>query len=290
MMKKTIVSIIMVIVMFSLLLSSCNTHTHSFNVISKDDINHYLECECGEPNIEAHQYTAEVIKEPTCKIEGKQKLTCTICSYSKTEPIEKIEHTIERTEAVEPTCINIGYTEGERCTVCHTKVKKAEKLDRLPHNFVNDVCTSCGSRKGSDGLVYTEYLGGVNEVCVIYEGGELEEIVVPSYNEDGKKVVVVGYFNGGETLKKVILPDTIEKIGNWSFENCYSLEEIFLPDSVTTIEIGAFKNCRSLTKINIPEKVKKISESTFENCYSLESVEINQVRQQLLTDIARALW
>lgn len=273
-MKKTIVSIIMVIVMFSLLLSSCNTHTHSFNVISNDDINHYLECECGEPNIEAHQYTAEVIKEPTCKIEGKQKLTCTICSYSKTEPIEKIEHTIVRTEAVEPTCISDGKTMGERCSVCFTRITSVEKIDRLPHNFVDNVCTSCGTKKGSDGLEYSEYKGIPNAVQVRYSGGDLTEIVVPEYNEDGKKVVSVGRFNGWEILKKVTLPDTIEEINQYAFYDCHVLEEVVIPDSVTRIGVEAFKNCHSLTKINIPEKVTIIEESTFENCYSLESVEI----------------
>lgn len=284
MMKKKIISIIMVIVMFSLLLSSCNTHTHSFNVISKDDINHYLECECGEPNIEAHQYTTEVIKEPTCKIEGKQKLTCTICSYSKTEPIEKIEHTIERTEAVEPTCISDGKTMGERCSVCFTRITSVEKIDRLPHNFVDNVCTSCGTKKGSDGLEYSEYKGIPNAVQVRYSGGDLTEIVVPSYNEDGKKVVSVGRFNGWEILKKVTLPDTIEEINQYAFYDCHVLEEVVIPDSVTRIGVEAFKNCRLLRKINIPEKVTIIEESTFENCYSLESVEIKGELKEIKTN------
>lgn len=283
-MKKTIVSIIMVIVMFSLLLSSCNTHTHSFNVISNDDINHYLECECTEAKTENHSYITEVIKEPTCKIEGKQKLTCTICSYSKTEPIEKIEHTIVRTEAVEPTCISDGKTMGERCSVCFTRITSVEKIDRLPHNFVDNVCTSCGTKKGSDGLEYSEYKGIPNAVQVRYSGGDLTEIVVPEYNEDGKKVVSVGRFNGWETLKKVTLPDTIEEINQYAFYDCHVLEEVVIPDSVTRIGVEAFKNCHSLTKINIPEKVTIIEESTFENCYSLETVVIEGELTEIKTN------
>ena len=283
-MKKTIVSIIMVIVMFSLLLSSCNTHTHSFNVISKDDINHYLECECTEAKNENHSYITEVIKEPTCVVEGKQKLTCSVCGFTKTESIPKKEHTIERLEDVEPTCISVGYTGAEKCTACGIRTKTAEAVDKLPHNFVDDVCTSCGSRKGSDGLTYMDCVGRNNEVQVMYEGGDLKEIVVPAYNDEGKKVVSVHRFQGNNILEKVILPDTIETIWQYAFYDCHTLEEIILPDSVTTIEIGAFKNCRSLRKINIPEKVTIIEESTFENCYSLESVEIKVELKEIKTN------
>ena len=130
-MKRKLICLFLLLLAFSLLLSSCDLHSHSFTVNNYDDDKHYRECECGEPNVEAHQYTAEVIKEPTCKIEGKQKLTCTICSYSKIEPIEKIEHTIERTEAVEPTCISDGRTMGERCSVCFTRITSVEKIDMI---------------------------------------------------------------------------------------------------------------------------------------------------------------
>ncbi len=273
-MKRKLICLFLLLLAFSLLLSSCDLHSHSFTVNNYDDNNHYRECECGEPNVEAHQYTAEVIKEPTCKIEGEQKLTCTICSYSKIEPIEKIEHTIERTEAVEPTCISDGKTMGERCSVCFTRITSVKKIDRLPHNFVDNVCTSCGTKKGSDGLEYSEYKGIPNAVQVRYSGGDLTEIVVPEYNEDGKKVVSVGRFNGWEILKKVTLPDTIEEINQYAFYDCHVLEEVVIPDSVTRIGVEAFKNCYLLKKINIPEGVTVINESTFENCYALESVEI----------------
>ncbi len=44
-------------------------------------------------------------------------------------------------------------------------------------------------------------------------------------------------------LKKIILNEGVEKIGNSAFENCKQLTEINLPDSVQTIGEKAFYNC-----------------------------------------------
>lgn len=52
----------------------------------------------------------------------------------------------------------------------------------------------------------------------------------------------------GTKLTKVVLPDTLEKIGPRAFYNCASLSSIELPAALTGIESGAFAGCISLPK------------------------------------------
>ena len=91
------------------------------------------------------------------------------------------------------------------------------------------------------------------------------------------------------------VPDTVETIKLYAFDDCAEMTEVTIPDSVTTIEqcafyycyglatvhmdsnvatIGkqAFNNCTSLTSIVIPEGVTAIGDSTFNQCTALESV------------------
>ena len=100
-----------------------------------------------------------------------------------------------------------------------------------------------------------------------------------------------------DTLKSVLLPDTITEIDEYAFERCKSLEtiniptnvthigycafsncinikELRIPDSVTTIDKFAFYHCESLEKINIPKSINSIPEHAFSYCYSLKKIEI----------------
>lgn len=77
-------------------------------------------------------------------------------------------------------------------------------------------------------------------------------------------------------LNKVILGDTLMKIGDYVFEFCYSLTSVVIPDSVTSIGYGAFYNCSSLTEITIPDSVTSIGGSAFSGCTSLTSVVIGR--------------
>ena len=68
---------------------------------------------------------------------------------------------------------------------------------------------------------------------------------------------------------EVIVPDSVEQIGEKAFENCCTLTRIILPDSVKTIGSEACKNCENLLEIKIPDTVTKIGAAAFECCDSL---------------------
>ena len=73
-------------------------------------------------------------------------------------------------------------------------------------------------------------------------------------------------------LTTVLLPDTLQSIGDEAFYNCYSLTSITIPEGVTSIGERAFYNCSSLTSITIPEGVTSIGDHAFSFCGSLTSI------------------
>ncbi len=99
-----------------------------------------------------------------------------------------------------------------------------------------------------------------------YEGSD-EEVVIDSV-ADGYEVKVIGEgaFLNCESVKKVIIPETVTTIGQGAFDNCPSLEEIIIPDSVTYIETGAFTNCPNFKKVVIGNGIKSVKLETFKYC------------------------
>ena len=74
----------------------------------------------------------EVTKEPTCTKEGVRTYHCTRegCNKTKTEAIEKTEHTIVIDPAVEATTESTGLTEGSHCSVCGKTIKAQEVVPK----------------------------------------------------------------------------------------------------------------------------------------------------------------
>lgn len=83
-----------------------------------------------------------------------------------------------------------------------------------------------------------------------------------------------GVFSGCSSLKSIIIPETVTKIGHGAFGDCSSLTNINIPKMVTEISPYAFRGCSNLGRIDLPEKVTKIGEYAFQGCSSLTSINI----------------
>jgi hypothetical protein len=75
-------------------------------------------------------------------------------------------------------------------------------------------------------------------------------------------------------IKGVILPESIESIGDNAFRGCRYLVSLNIPEGVTGIGDHAFYDCRGLDSIAIPEGVTGIGDYAFQNCYGLVSIAI----------------
>ena len=73
----------------------------------------------------------------------------------------------------------------------------------------------------------------------------------------------------------VLLPDTVEVIGDNAFAFCAGLQTIRLPKDLHSIGDHAFLDCAHLKDLNLGENVRHIGEKAFFNCRSLENLTVN---------------
>ena len=86
------------------------------------------------------------------------------------------------------------------------------------------------------------------------------------------KKIKKGGFKGNQNLQVVVVPDDIDVLSAYCFEDCTNLAKVILPEGLTKVEEGAFKGCENLEEIVIPKTVKSIGVSAFEGCKSLKRV------------------
>ena len=81
-------------------------------------------------------------------------------------------------------------------------------------------------------------------------------------------------------LKKVQLPDGLERIGRDSFSDCDTLEEVVIPASVKTIAPYAFGGCESLKKVTFLGEVQSLSRTAFSDCFNLYTILVPQGKEK----------
>ncbi|NLT08333.1 MAG: leucine-rich repeat domain-containing protein [Ruminococcus sp.] len=76
------------------------------------------------------------------------------------------------------------------------------------------------------------------------------------------------------SLKQIILPDSLERMGHHCFFGCTALESADLPVNVKEIGMGCFCRCTSLSYATLPKKIKRIPDSCFRSCAALTEITI----------------
>ncbi len=86
-------------------------------------------------------------------------------------------------------------------------------------------------------------------------------------------------------LKTVILPNTVEKIGDSAFEKCYALTMTsgYLPTNLTTIGSKAFYQCKSLSEIYFNSELTTIGDSAFAEAAQQVSVKTDKTGKTSIT-------
>ena len=70
-------------------------------------------------------------------------------------------------------------------------------------------------------------------------------------------------FHYNTTLERIILPESLLRIGDSAFEECTALEQVVLPSSLLRIGKSAFEGCSALKQIALPRAVSQIGQYAF---------------------------
>ena len=101
------------------------------------------------------------------------------------------------------------------------------------------------------------------------EGYTLDENGVLTFKEDVTQIMDEE-FKGRNDIKKVIIPGTVEFIGERSFSGCESLNGVILGEGVRVIWKGAFSGCDKLKRIQLPASMETVCSSAFSCCKGLQ--------------------
>lgn len=162
-----------------------------------------------------HDYKVRTI-EATCERDGVTVKTCSRCNDKvEIERVKKLGHKIVADARIEPTCTEIGWSEGAHCERC-MKIDGVEgasyqkKIDALGHEAVVDghVAPTCTE----DGLTAGSHCSRCNEALVEqivipalgHETGNWKIVSVPTAEEDG--LMIKTCLRCGETVEEKSIP------------------------------------------------------------------------------------
>ena len=111
-----------------------------------------------------------------------------------------------------------------------------------------------------------------------YNCGMLETINLP----EGLTYIYSSAFTLTKSLKEIILPNSLKRIGIYAFEKS-GIESVNIPSSVVDIGTGAFENTMLVT-VTIPETVECVYTGAFAYCENLQTAYISKKTKFSTTD------
>lgn len=104
-----------------------------------------------------------------------------------------------------------------------------------------------------------------------FDGSGIETVIF----EDGTEVIPARICKNASNLKNIILPDSVNIIGESAFAGT-SISSVTFPENVNEIQSGAFSGCEQLKEIMIPDNVTTIGEECFAGCKSMEKFSLGK--------------
>ena len=116
---------------------------------------------------------------------------------------------------------------------------------------------------------YVLLADGTAEITFYHGKGE-EQLIIPD-TLDGHMVTSIHSFafSSDKSVKKLILPKNLRKIGEGAFDYCENLITVALPEGLTSVEDFAFAGCKSLESINLPTSIISMGANPFKGCYNV---------------------
>lgn len=160
-------------------------------------------------------------------------------------------------------------------------VEFEEGMEKIPAGCFTDV-------SNLKNVIIPDSVTDIGLFAFAYTG--LTEVSVPALDEDlgtseifiecplekvelaeGTKVIYSLMFAKTD-IRRIVFPDSVEKIGSNAFFECDKLEEIELSEGLKEIGLAAFNRCSSLKEVIIPDTVTKIDTAAFQDCADLKKI------------------
>lgn len=100
----------------------------------------------------------------------------------------------------------------------------------------------------------------------------VKKLIIP----EGIEYVGQNCFDNADDLEEVVIPSSLKNLGYYMFGSCDKLKSVYIPveSKLHTIESFVFTDCPSLKAFYIPASVSEIQEGPWRNCKSLEELGI----------------
>lgn len=181
------------------------------------------------------------------------------------------------------TCTEKGL-EKLACSLCSTF--ETREIEPLGHNYVDNMCTRCGSIYGDPTIIASGYCGGDpsyelagrtesaanNPEWGIYKNlvWRLDTDGVLTISGTGKMAMNTGLVWGStmpwssyiDKISSVVICEGVTSVGFFAFVMCDGIKSVTLPEGLTTIAEEAFALC-GFEEITIPSTVNAIGIGAF---------------------------
>ena len=180
-----------------------------------------------EPAVECTHSYEKTVTPPTCTEAGEERFSCTKCDYYYTTKIEPTGHTggtpVEENRVA--SCVAEGkYDSVVYCTVCDAEVsRETVTVTEKIHDVQNGVCTACGGKESTPGLMYMRNADGTYTVERIISTCTETDIVIGIYDNRDVTAIYDGAFSGYGSLTSIVIPEGVTTIGYYAFYYCESL-------------------------------------------------------------------
>lgn len=123
------------------------------------------------------------------------------------------------------------------------------------------------------GIVIPEFVDGLPVVKIsdraFFKRKDISSVILPRHlTEIGEEAF------SESSIVSIAIPDSVETIGRYAFNNCRKLQSVILPEGLKSIKYSTFGGCSALTSIKIPSNVTSIGDNAFERCGKLKKVQI----------------
>ena len=113
----------------------------------------------------------------------------------------------------------------------------------------------------------------------------IEEIVLP----ESLEIILSGAFSYCSALRKIELPSNLKELSNSSwwigvFASCTSLKEVIIPDSVEKIGPYTFNGCTNLERVTYPAGLIDFGYKQFSSCAKLEEIIVKEGNPYAFTE------